>query len=86
MGVAVRRRSGNGIDRHANENALQRIVGMPRREAGAAAECKDERARKLRQRMARQIRRPQPIVLERMGQLVREQPCAVALKKTRARQ
>ena len=81
MGVSGWRLDGNRVDGHANENALQRVVRMPRREAGAAAERIDERARKQRQRVGRQIGGTQPIVLERMGQLMREKPWAVPLKK-----
>ena len=51
MGVSGRRWIGNGVGGHANENTLQRVVGMPGREAGAGADCVDERACELRQRM-----------------------------------
>jgi hypothetical protein len=66
------------VDRHADQDALQRIIRMPAREPGDGAKKKDHRAQSEQHGVSRKISRTQPIVLARMGELVSEEPSAVS--------
>ena len=74
IGQSALRRNGNGADRHADQDALQRIVGMPSREPGDGTKEKHHHAEKQQHGVNREICRTQPIVLACMGELVRQEP------------
>src|SRR5262252_6225048 len=78
-----RRRNGNDVNRHANQDALQRIVGMPWRELGDRTKEKDHSAQKQQHCVHRQICRAKPIVLACMRELVSQQPSTLLSKECR---
>ena len=73
-----RRRISNDVNRHANQDTLQRIVGMPWRELGDGAKEKDHHAQKQEHGVDRQICRAKPVVLARMREFVRQDPVSTA--------
>jgi hypothetical protein len=76
-------RNSDDVNRHANQDTLQRIVGMPRREPGDRAKEKDHRTQKEQQCVYRQICRAKPIVLARMRELVSQDPSTMGGKECR---
>ena len=78
-----RRRNGNDVNRHANQDALQRIVGMPWRELGDGAKEKDRSAQKQQHCVYRQVRRAKPVVLARMREFVSQDPSTMGSKERR---
>jgi hypothetical protein len=66
------------VDRHADQDALQRIVRMPTREPRDGAKERYCCAQPEQRGVSGKIGRTQPIMLARMGELVSEEPSAVS--------
>jgi hypothetical protein len=77
------RRNRNDIDRHANQRALERIVGMPGREPGDRTKGRHHRAQKQQRGVNRQVCGTEPIVLPGVRELVSEQPSTMPLEPCR---